>query len=116
MSSNLPSLLTTSNSVVQEEIEMSKKGRVTLPAEQGLEKEYANIVNKRGSEAVRESDGTKIPEEVKSMADKVYSKYFFTRGDQDWAKANLDELQHIYLMSEHVTAQSTSIVIPIMKG
>src|SRR5699024_7370089 len=103
---------TTSNSVVQEEIEMSKKGRVTLPAEQGLEKEIAHIVNKWGADAVRDSDGTKIPEEVtlsaidftssgifvpsvrdsdgtkipeevKSMADKVYSKYFFTRGDQE---------------------------------
>ena len=95
---------------------MSKKGRVTLPAEQGLEKEIAHIVNKWGADAVRDSDGTKIPEEVKSMADKVYSKYFFTRGDQEWAKANLDELQHIYLMSEHVTAQSTSTAIPIMKG
>src|SRR5690625_7202141 len=95
---------------------MSKKGRVTLPAEEGLENEITQIVDKWGADAVRDSDGTKIPEEVKSMADKVYSKYFFTRGDQDWAKANLDELQHIYLMSEHVTAQSTSTAIPIMKG
>jgi len=95
---------------------MSRKGRVTLPAEEGLEKEISRIVDKWGADAVRDSDGTKIPEEVKSMADKVYSKYFFTRGDQEWAKANLDELQHIYLMSEAVTAKSEKISIPIMKG
>src|SRR5690625_7405468 len=94
---------------------MSKRGRVTLPAEEGLEEEISQIVDKWGADAVRDADGTKIPEEVKSMADKVYSKYFFTRGDQEWAKANLDELQHIYLMSEHVKAQSTSTAIPLMK-
>lgn len=95
---------------------MSKKGRVTLPAEEGLENEITQIVDKWGADAVRDSDGTKIPEEVKSLADKVYSKYFFTRGDQEWAKANLDELQHIYLMSEPVTAKSEEISIPVMKG
>ncbi|WP_164217795.1 1,3-beta-galactosyl-N-acetylhexosamine phosphorylase [Virgibacillus sp. YIM 98842] len=92
------------------------KGRVTLPVEEGLEKEISHIADKWGADAVRDSDGTKIPEEVKSIADKVYSKYFFTRGDQEWAKANLDELQHIYLMSEAVTAKSEEVTIPILKG
>src|SRR5690625_5066217 len=95
---------------------MSKRGRVTLPAEEGLEEEISQIVDKWGADAVRDSDGTKIPEEVKSLADKVYSKYFFTRGDQEWAKANLDELQHIYLMSEPVTAKAKETSIPVMKG
>src|SRR5699024_2364403 len=101
---------------LKEEMDMSRKGRVTLPAEEGLEKEISRIVDKWGADAVRDSDGTKIPEEVKLMADKVYSKYFFTRGDQEWAKANLDELQHIYLMSEAVTAKSENVSIPVMKG
>lgn len=95
---------------------MSKKGRVTLPAEEGLEKEIFRIVDKWGADAVRDSDGTKIPEEVKAMTEKVYSKYFFTRGDQSWAKANLDELQHIYLKSEEVTANAEQIIVPIMRG
>jgi len=95
---------------------MSKKGRVTLPAEEGLEEEISQIVHRWGADAVRDSDGTKIPEEVKSLADKVYSKYFFTRGDQEWAKANLDELQHIYLMSEPVTAKAKETSISIMTG
>lgn len=95
---------------------MDKKGRVTLPAEEGLEKETAEIIERWGADAVRDSDGTKIPEAVKNMTDKVYSKYFFTRGDQAWAKANLDELQHIYLLSEYVTSNSKKVTIPIMKG
>lgn len=88
---------------------MSNKGRVTLPVEEGLEKEIAVIADKWGADAVRDSDGTKIPKEVMAIADKVYSKYFFTRGDQEWAKGNTDELQHIYLMSEHVTARAEEV-------
>lgn len=95
---------------------MNQKGRVTLPAEEGLEEEIKEIVDRWGADAVRDSDGTKIPDEVKGMTDKVYSKLFFTRGDQEWAKENLDELQHIYLKSEHITATSDILEIEIMEG
>lgn len=99
-----------------EEMIVDKKGRVTLPAEEGLEKEISNIIDKWGADAVRDADGTKLTKEIVEMADKVYAKYFFTRGDQEWARANLDQRQHFYLMSEPVTATSTEIAIPIMKG
>lgn len=92
------------------------KGRVTLPAEEGLDDEIATIIDRWGADAVRDSDGTKLTPEVKNMANKVYSKYFFTRGDQEWAKANLDERQHFYLMSEPVTARANHVDISIMTG
>lgn len=95
---------------------MNKKGRVTLPAEEGLEKEISQIVDKWGADAVRDADGTKLTKEIMDMTDKVYSKYFFTRGDQEWARANLDQRQHFYLLSEPVTATTEQVVIPIMKG
>ncbi|HLR09080.1 MAG TPA: 1,3-beta-galactosyl-N-acetylhexosamine phosphorylase [Bacillota bacterium] len=93
-----------------------RKGRVTLPVEEGLDADIARIVERWGADAVRDSDGTKIPESVIDMVDKVYSKYFFTRGDQEWAKANQDELQHIYLLSESVIARSEEVSINIMQG
>lgn len=96
-------------------IEM-KKGRVTLPAQEGMDEEIKQIVKRWGADAVRDSDGTKIPDVIKQAADKVYSKYFFTRGDQEFAKANLDELQHMFIMSEPVTATEEEIKIPILKG
>lgn len=92
------------------------KGRVTLPAQEGMDEAIKKIVKRWGADAVRDSDGTKIPEVIKQAADKVYSKYFFTRGDQTFAKANMDELQRMYIMSEPVTAARTSLRIPIMKG
>lgn len=95
---------------------MTKKGRVTLPAEEGIEREIAEVVERWGADAVRDSDGTIIPESVKKLTDKVYSKLFFTRGNQEWAKANLDELQHLYLKSETVTATSETLEIEVMEG
>ncbi|GEM03123.1 1,3-beta-galactosyl-N-acetylhexosamine phosphorylase [Halolactibacillus miurensis] len=92
------------------------KGRVTLPAQEGMDEEIKKIVKRWGADAVRDSDGTKIPDVIKKEADKVYSKYFFTRGDQDFAKENLDELQHMFIMSEPVTATEEEITIPILAG
>lgn len=92
-----------------------KKGRVTLPAEEGLEKEIEEIIQRWGADAVRDADGTKLTKEVMGMADKVYSKLFFTRGDQEWARKNMDQLQHYYLLSEYVTATSNTVEIEIMK-
>lgn len=95
---------------------MSSKGRVTLPAQAGLEKEVRELVKRWGADAVRDSDGTKLTEGIKKMTHKVYSKLFLTRGDQEWAKANQDQLQHFYLMSDHTTATSETLRIDIMKG
>lgn len=92
-----------------------KKGRVTLPAEEGLDKEISDIIDRWGADAVRDADGTKLTDAVKGMADKVYSKLFFTRGDQDWARKNMDQLQHYYLLSEYVTATAETVEIPVMK-
>ncbi|WP_440898090.1 1,3-beta-galactosyl-N-acetylhexosamine phosphorylase [Amphibacillus sp. Q70] len=93
-----------------------KKGRVTLPAEEGMDKEIIDVVDRWGADAVRDSDGTKVSDALKIRADKVYSKYFFTRGDQEFAKANSDELQHMYIMSKPVTATTDTVEIPIMDG
>lgn len=95
---------------------MNKKGRVTLPAEEGIEKEIADLVDRWGADAVRDSDGTKLTDEVKGMTDKVYSKLFFTRGNQEWAKANPDETQHIYIKTDNVTATEDVLEIELLKG
>lgn len=95
---------------------MNKKGRVTLPAEEGIDKEIAQIVNRWGADAVRDSDGTKMTEKVKGMTEKVYSKLFFTRGNQEWAKANPDETQHIYLKTDNITATEDSLEIDLLAG
>jgi 1,3-beta-galactosyl-N-acetylhexosamine phosphorylase len=39
-------------------------GRVTLPVEKGLDKEMAELAELWGADAVRNSDGTDLPENI----------------------------------------------------
>ena len=40
--------------------------------------------------------------------------YYTTRKDNEWAKANLDEVQQMYIMTDFHTAESDSLSIHLM--
>lgn len=88
-----------------------KKGRVTIPTDESFVEGTKKIAALWGADAVRDCDGTKLPENARELADKVYETYFVTRGDVAWAKANPDELQHFFLMSERKIATGATLKI-----
>lgn len=90
---------------------MSTQGRLTLPAEVGAERETIELIARLGADALRNSDGTELPEQAASMVDKVYATYFVARGDQEWALAHPQELQQFYLLSDRHTATGSTLVI-----
>jgi Lacto-N-biose phosphorylase. len=92
------------------------KGRVTIPTNKGFEKETKEIMRRWRADAVRDCDGTVLPDNIKQFGAKVYSTYFVIRGDNVWARANPDEFQHLYLMSERITALSDTVEIELLKG
>lgn len=92
------------------------KGRVTLPAEKGMEKEVLELAKKWGIDAVRDSDGTKLSDEIINMGFDVYSTLCLVREDNEWAKANRDCLQQIYLLSEPSIAENETVEIELMKN
>ncbi len=92
------------------------KGRITVPADAMPFEEMRDIIKKWGADALRDSDGTDLPDGAMDLADKVYGKYFVVRGDNEWAKANMDELQHVYLMTDFLTATESTLKIEILKG
>ncbi|EHI98334.1 hypothetical protein CDLVIII_1643 [Clostridium sp. DL-VIII] len=92
------------------------KGRVTIPTDDNFMKETIEILEKWGADAIRDCDGFKLPPEIKGVAEKIYSTYFPARGDNEWAEANMNELQETYLMSKYVLAQEETLVIDIMNG
>ena len=96
---------------------MSEKyGRVTVPTDVDMIEETKEIVNRWGADALRDCDGTNMPDELKSMPVKIYSTYYTTRKDNAWAEANPDEVQQMYLMTEFYTAMGDGeLRIPIMK-
>lgn len=80
------------------------RGRLTLPIQTGMDDQVRELLDRLGADAVRNSDGTQLPEIVGELAAKVYATYFVGRGDQPWADAHPDHRTRIFLMSERVPA------------
>ena len=70
---------------------MNSKGRVTIPTDIDVIEQTKEIAAKWGADALRDCDGTDFPQELKDSGLKVYSTYYTTRKDNEWAKQNPDE-------------------------
>ena len=85
----------------------NSKGRVTIPTDMDVIKETLEIMDIWGADAIRDCDGTEFPQELKDAGGKVYATYYTTRKDNEWAKANPDEVQQMYIMTPFHTATET---------
>lgn len=96
---------------------MSKtKGRVTLPSESGFLKETRELMERWGADAIRDSDGTKLDEDVKSLDAEIYTTYFVARGHNEFAAKHMEECQQLYLMSRRFTAVGNHLEMDFMEG
>lgn len=93
----------------------NNKGRLTLPSEANFLEETKTLLTRLGADQLRDSDGTKLPDEIKDLPADIVTTYFVARNHNEFAKANLSERQHLYLMSERVTATSETVSIPFME-
>ena len=89
-------------------------GRVTIPTDLDVIRETKELIERWGADAIRDCDGTEYPDELKEEDAKVYATYYTTRKDNEWAKANLDEVQQMYIMTDFYTAESDSLSIHLM--
>ena len=94
----------------------NSKGLVTIPTDLDVVPETLELMKRWGADAIRDCDGTDFPEALKDADAKIYSTYYTTRKDNEWAKANPEEIQQMYLMTPFYTADSESLSIEIMKG
>ncbi len=93
-----------------------KKGRVTVPTDVDVIQDTLRVIDLWGADAIRDCDGTSMPEELNAFEGKQYATYYTTRKDNEWAKANPEEIQQMYLMSDFVTATCDGeLRIDIMK-
>ena len=96
---------------------MSKtKGRVTLPSESGFLKETRELMERWGADAIRDSDGTKLDKDVKSLDAEIYTTYFVARGHNEFAAKHMEECQQLYLMSRRFTAVGNHLEMDFMEG
>lgn len=91
-------------------------GRVTLPSEDNFLEETKEMMRRWGADALRDSDGTSLSDDIKKLDAKIYSTYFVSRGYNDHAKEHMDECQHFYLMSKHNLAVGETLTISVMEG
>lgn len=94
----------------------NSKGLVTIPTDLDVVPETLELMKRWGADAIRDCDGTDFPEALKDADAEIYSTYYTTRKDNEWAKANPEERQQMYLMTPFYTADSESLSIEIMKG
>ena len=75
---------------------MSEKntGRVTIPTNLDVVPETIELMKRWGADAIRDCDGTEFPEELTKTGAKIYATYYTTRKDNEWAKANPDEVRY----------------------
>src|SRR5690625_465086 len=91
-------------------------GRVTLPSEENFLSETKELMERWGADALRDSDGTKLDDEIKQLDAKIYSTYFVARGNNEFAKKHPEETQQLYLMSKYNTAINQSLKIDFLDG
>ena len=94
----------------------NSKGLVAIPTDLDVVPETLELMKRWGADAIRDCDGTDFPEALKDADAEIYSTYYTTRKDNEWAKANPEEIQQMYLMTPFYTADFESLSIEIMKG
>ena len=72
---------------------MLMTGRLTLPTDADIVDETIRLKNLLGADALRDCDGTEMPEALLSEPVKKYATYYTTRKDNEWAMKNPDEIQ-----------------------
>ena len=95
---------------------MEQTGRLTLPTDADVVAETLRLKNLLGADALRDCDGTEMPQELLTDPAKKYATYYTTRKDNAWAEANPDEVQQEYLISDRHTARGTKLRIHLMDG
>lgn len=91
-------------------------GRVTLPSQQNFLEETKELMGRWGADALRDSDGTKLDEEIKQLDAKIYTTYFVARSNNEFAEKHPEEMQQLYLMSQYNTATDTNLEVAFLKG
>lgn len=94
----------------------SHKGHMTLPVEVGQEDVVLDLYQRWQADALRDSDGTNMPDSLSEQDGDIYSVMCLVRADQDYANQHPEYLHRKYLMSFPETAMDETVVLSPLKG
>ncbi|EHD1695368.1 1,3-beta-galactosyl-N-acetylhexosamine phosphorylase [Vibrio vulnificus] len=94
----------------------SRKGHMTLPVEEGQEDVVLDLYQRWQADALRDSDGTTMPDSLAEQDSDIYSVMCLVRADQAYANQHPEYLHRKYLMSFPVTAMNDRVAIFPLDG
>jgi 1,3-beta-galactosyl-N-acetylhexosamine phosphorylase len=97
-------------------IEKFKKGHMTLPVEVGQEEVVLDLCNRWQVDALRDSDGTEMPDILLQQECEIYSLMCIVRDDQEYARNHPEFMHRKYLLSFPITAFEDNIIVYPLKG
>jgi beta-D-galactosyl-(1->4)-L-rhamnose phosphorylase len=92
-----------------------EKGSFTLPGESGYEDLTLKLAEKWGADVIRDSDGTKLSDEIIQAGYDIYSTICIIREHNDWASRNPDKLQQCFLITSPQVATQQDLSVYIME-
>lgn len=91
-----------------------KQGNFTLPGEAGYEKLTLDLAKKWGADVIRDSDGTKLSQDILDAGYQIYSTVCVIRDHNEWAKQHPDCQQESFLMAGPVAAEGAELEIRLL--
>ena len=92
------------------------QGDFTLPGEAGYEQLTLELAKKWGADVIRDSDGTKLSDEIVQAGYGIYSTICIIRQHNAFANAHPDAQQQTFLCSDPVVATGDSVTIHPLDG
>lgn len=93
----------------------TKRGSFTLPGESGYEELTLTLADRWGADAIRDSDGTALSDEITEAGYGIYSTICLIRDHNEWASTHTEHLQQTFLMTEPRVAFTGQLRIPLME-
>jgi len=92
-----------------------KTGRVTLPAEAGQEEIVKHLIKHWGVDAIRDSDGTTLSDDILDMDFPIYSTICLVRTEQSWPREHPEDIPQAFLMTPRQTYTGGTLTFDLMK-
>lgn len=93
---------------------MKSTGSFTLPGEAGYEQLTLDMAKRWGADVIRDSDGTKLSDELLQAGYISYSTICIIREHNEWAREHANQLQQSFLITNPIVATETNLTISLM--
>ncbi|MCL2189705.1 MAG: 1,3-beta-galactosyl-N-acetylhexosamine phosphorylase [Defluviitaleaceae bacterium] len=90
------------------------KRKFTLPGEAGYEKLTLELAQRWGADVIRDSDGTKLSEEILAAGYEIYSTICPIREHNPWIRENMHARQQTFLSTSPQTAIGETLEITLI--